>query len=746
MGVSRDEFMVTFGKAINDLALQHRVRFEELALNAGLNEARPGDDASRNSRFRNQTKTRWVDGTPENSFFIYELSLLFPEARFIHLIRDPRSVARSLVYFHTIGGPRYTADAAYREWLRTVKDCHQAEQAFGSQRVLRVRYSDMVGNREETVGRILDFVGEPYSEDCAAMLSTRINSSVIPNGVDIEDAGSALIAEAEALAAKLLDPTVRFEPDGRELARLENRLQERSFGPGPSPAQRDLLRQSIPRDAIVLVASGGDKALLRLGGPIGWHFPQNGWGAPVAAKTLSDDELIQDLERLRAIGAQFLFVPTGAGDVLAARVGVTDYLERWYSRIAVKEGIAALWGLAVPGTGPPPPPANLNPERTELVARIRDAVRASVPADARVAVVSRGDDELLKLPVVRAAHFPSGPGMGWAGHHPSDDDEALVALDAAVEAGATHILIPAGENWWLDFYPRFRTRLESCRALIVNPESCSIFGLRQPAIPETVENAVSAAALVARPTITFICNVCSSTCSLPSEDLQREAGFCATCGSTSRHRAVIATLSQELFGQSMTIDEFPQRPDLRGIGLTDAEGYAQRLAAKLGYANTYYHQEPHLDIQQPDPARDATLDFLIASDVFEHVVPPLSQAFKNAHRLLKPDGVLVLTVPWGPGTEIVEHFPELHDWDILMRDGKQRLRNVTRTGEVQEFDELVFHGGPGLALELRQFGERGLLKALRKAGFSRITCHRANDLKHGAYWPEPWSHPVSARP
>lgn len=747
MGVTRDALMATFGGAIDQLIREHRERFQELALEAALSAGHQMGDTLLVSRSPDDPKSRWVDGTPENSYYIYELALLFPEARFIHLVRDPRSVARSLVHFHTIGGASYTADAAYREWLRNVRECQLAERALGSKLVRRVRYDDLVAHRKETVEGILEFVGEPYSQHCVAALSTRINSSVIPQDADVTDAGAGLISEAAALAAELLDLTTRYDPDAKGLAQLEQRFHKRSFGGGLSVAQRNLLRRSVPRDAVVLVAAGGDDKLLTVDDLSGWHFPQNGRGAPVAADHLSDDELIQVLERLRAKGAQFLLIPAGAGDVIAARAGVIDYLARWYQRIASHDGIADVWALAIAGAGPPsPPPVDLDPAHTELVERLRGVVSALVPPDAHVAVVSRGDVELLDLPVARAVHFPSGPGIGWSGNNPANDEEAVDALDAAIEAGATHILVPAREQWWFDSYPRFQVRLQSCWTIVSDASTCSIFALRQPARTGEFVDTFTLLAHGARPTVTFTCNICSCTCSVPPENLQREAGTCNSCGSTARHRAVIATLSQELFGRSLAIDDFPSRMDLQGIGLTDAEGYAQRLAAKLGYVNTYYHQEPHLDIQQPEPERFATLDFLIASDVFEHVVPPLSQALKNVHRLLKPEGVLVMTVPWGPGTEIVEHFPDLHEWEIVIRDGKQVLLNVTRKGAVQEFDQLVFHGGPGLALELRRFGEQGLFNALQEAGFSRITFHRANDLAHGAYWPEPWSQPVAARP
>ncbi|MEP6632978.1 MAG: hypothetical protein ABJA62_02105, partial [Luteimonas sp.] len=127
----------------------------------------------------------------------------------------------------------------------------------------------------------------------------------------------------------------------------------------------------------------------------------------------------------------------------------------------------------------------------------------------------------------------------------------------------------------------------------------------------------------------FICNVCSTSNPLPANDMAmgRESGPCAACGSTVRLRAMIRLLSLGLYGRAMAIADFPQRLDLVGRGLSDWHGYADRLGAKLDYLNTHFHREPQLDISAPPQDAYGSLDFLLASDVFEHVAPPVSRAF-----------------------------------------------------------------------------------------------------------------------
>jgi SAM-dependent methyltransferase len=245
--------------------------------------------------------------------------------------------------------------------------------------------------------------------------------------------------------------------------------------------------------------------------------------------------------------------------------------------------------------------------------------------------------------------------------------------------------------------------------------------------------------------LSFRCNICDLVGLAEVANLDREAPSCDGCGSSVRLRAMIQILSVELFGRGLCVSEFPIRRDIVGLGFSDWEGYAVKLAEKFSYTNTFYHQEPRLDLRSPDKDLEGTMDFIIASDVFEHVAPPISIAFENVRRLLKPDGVLVLSVPYSTDNETVEHFPELHDYELLEEGDEPILKNVKKDGAEEIFDGLVFHGGDGVTLEMRLFSESSLIYNLRKAGFSQIRIYKTPDFDHGIYWRFDWSLPLSAR-
>jgi SAM-dependent methyltransferase len=245
----------------------------------------------------------------------------------------------------------------------------------------------------------------------------------------------------------------------------------------------------------------------------------------------------------------------------------------------------------------------------------------------------------------------------------------------------------------------------------------------------------------------FQCNVCGRHSSAAAELIRsRETPSCVHCGSNLRFRTLIHGLSVALFDAAVPLSEFPVRRDLRGIGLSDADLYAKPLSEKLDYTNTFFHTAPMLDIANMSAAKYFGLDFVIASDVFEHVAPPIDVAFKNARRLLRKGGVLIVSVPYVPAGRTVEHFPDLYDYAIESNGDHHVLLNRTRSGVLQRFENLVFHGGPGTTLEMRLFSFEDLQRHFLAAGFEEPKILREHVPQFGIDWEgEHCSIPMIAR-
>jgi SAM-dependent methyltransferase len=220
--------------------------------------------------------------------------------------------------------------------------------------------------------------------------------------------------------------------------------------------------------------------------------------------------------------------------------------------------------------------------------------------------------------------------------------------------------------------------------------------------------------------VDFRCTVCGTANQYPEVEFSRESATCHGCGSTVRMRAAIAALSLGLYGRVYDIDHFPRRPRFRGLGMSDWDGYATRLRRVLDYHNTHIEKRPKLDITAIPRREHGRNDFLISIDVFEHVPPPVSRAFEGAATLLKPGGVLILSVPYTLNDRTVEHFPNLHDYRITEHRGTRRLVNRRRDGGTETFDDLRFHGGRGMTLEMRVFCKRDVEEQLHAAGFGEV--------------------------
>lgn len=125
-------------------------------------------------------------------------------------------------------------------------------------------------------------------------------------------------------------------------------------------------------------------------------------------------------------------------------------------------------------------------ENMELVIResldLEDAVRQCVPEHARVLVVSKGDDWLVKLDGRCGVHFPNTGTGTFGGYHPADSRQAIALLENERRNGADFIVFPARTSWWLNFYEGLRQYLEQHDKRIWHDATCVIYQLAAPPV------------------------------------------------------------------------------------------------------------------------------------------------------------------------------------------------------------------------------------------------------------------------
>ena len=252
------------------------------------------------------------------------------------------------------------------------------------------------------------------------------------------------------------------------------------------------------------------------------------------------------------------------------------------------------------------------------------------------------------------------------------------------------------------------------------------------------------------PALVFTCNICGRQIdSFTLNDLERETGACPHCKAHVRLRALAYLVGKALFDQALPVHQWPMRPELRGLGVSDWPDFAKIYSPKFSYVNTQFDRElfvsgTFLDVTKPGREFIGAFEVISCSEVLEHVEPPVQPAFDGLYSMLKPGGSLVFTVPYG-FRKTIEHFPELHEWKLVPFGAKRKLINVTIDGRRQEFNDLCFHGGGESVLEMRLFGLDDLKNRLRKAGFVNICVMDENVLEFGIYWPQPWSRPITAK-
>ena len=132
-------------------------------------------DATYRAYARAQGKHVWGDKTPRYVESLPTLAQLWPDAHFIHLIRDGRDVALS--YADVSFGPK-TVGRAARLWASRVRAGLSAGRRLGDDTYREFRYEELVADPEGQLRAIASFIGADFN---AAMLdyTERARSSVL---------------------------------------------------------------------------------------------------------------------------------------------------------------------------------------------------------------------------------------------------------------------------------------------------------------------------------------------------------------------------------------------------------------------------------------------------------------------------------------------------------------------------------------------------------------------------------------
>lgn len=133
-------------------------------------------------------RRRPCEQTPRYLFYVDEILALFPEARIVNLIRDPRDVLLSQKNKwrrRFLGASTIPLSEAIRSWSNFhpmlvarlwVASAREAEHHTGRPGFLSVRFEDLVDDPDRTVRAICDFCGLAY--DSGMLAVPQVGSSI----------------------------------------------------------------------------------------------------------------------------------------------------------------------------------------------------------------------------------------------------------------------------------------------------------------------------------------------------------------------------------------------------------------------------------------------------------------------------------------------------------------------------------------------------------------------------------------
>lgn len=122
------------------------------------------------SLLSNLKKPRYVDHTPWYGLWMGFINRIYPDATFLHLVRDGRDVVDSLChsYEHGYQWAGSSFEERARLWVRLVSSCRRCAMELNlaeSKRYKEVLYEDLCADPYHTLEGVLQFLGLPMVQD-----------------------------------------------------------------------------------------------------------------------------------------------------------------------------------------------------------------------------------------------------------------------------------------------------------------------------------------------------------------------------------------------------------------------------------------------------------------------------------------------------------------------------------------------------------------------------------------------------
>jgi Sulfotransferase family len=118
-------------------------------------------------------KPRWAEKTPAHVLHIRLIHEVFPEAQFLHIIRNGRDVVRSLQ--NMPWAPRRIRWSSQR-WIDSIQCGRDAASKLPVGRYMEVRYEELTKNPDELVHGLCAFLGEDFVPQMLAFNRAENNS------------------------------------------------------------------------------------------------------------------------------------------------------------------------------------------------------------------------------------------------------------------------------------------------------------------------------------------------------------------------------------------------------------------------------------------------------------------------------------------------------------------------------------------------------------------------------------------